>query len=148
MLPEKWISVAIAAAIAVLWWNGGWGSPYSFIGDYLSSIKIGIFILSCFVCFRVFLGGLLWPAGFYLVIALAYNPFIRLKLDKENWMVIDFVAGIAALWAGFQIFKFSRFWINRRKMAEARAEAIDEAIADGRLDPNIMEDFMKKLKGE
>lgn len=154
---EKILSVVLAILIGGIWWSGAWGSWSSielsdYISDYLSTLKIAIFALGGLVGFRLFPKGLLWPSGIFVAIALAFNPFLPLKLDRENWVVIDFLACSAALWATRQIFKASKSMapeeIEKLRLAEARAKVIDEALTNGTLDREKYEAFVKKVMGD
>jgi hypothetical protein len=148
---EKVLTLLTTAALTCLWWQENWGNYYSQTEYYRGSIEIGICILSIFVGFRIFSLGLVGSGVAMAVICLAYNPFLPLKINSQNWAVVHFVSGCTALWVVWRLFKASSVMtpekIRKINLAQARADAIEEGLANGQIDREAYDDFMNRLTG-
>jgi len=145
MIPDKIAVCVIIVALYALWHEKAWGNFLDLVDDYEGSIKIGIFAVGLVSGIRVFGKGFLWPSGVLLSTALALNPFLPLKLDRYNWVIIFFILGCGSVWAAIQIFRHSRMMVARLEIAKERARLVDEALADGRIDRAKHEAFAKAI---
>lgn len=130
---EKIIGSALVFLIFAIWWEDAWGTSINQLADFKASLKIGLFVATTFIALQILPKGITWPAGACMAIALAYNPFLPLKLNRENWVIVHFVAGLAMLWAVTQIFKISKTMTARQQLAAERAKAIQAALDNGTL---------------
>jgi hypothetical protein len=142
---EKSAAILTICAIYLLWHEGAYGNLLDAADTYAKIFKIGICGVSVFIGVRIFHKGMVWPGVAFAIVAILFNPFLPLRLDGDNWLVIYAASGLALIWATYQLFRLSSVMVRRLEMAKARAEAIDEALADGRIDAKQYEDFVRKL---
>lgn len=151
MYLEKRLAVVLAIGTGLLWWNGIWGSRGNFIADFMGCFKLAIFVMALVLGIRIFLKGAVIPAAVAVGIALAYNLFVPLRLDSDNWIGLHFAASGAALWIGWRLWQISRVMtperVSKMLLAEERVRVVEEAIADGRLDRAQYEETIRKLTG-
>ena len=75
---------------------GAFGAhPYSYF-ELLRWVVTGAAALTCFVAFRT---GRLETAVLFAVMAVLFNPFLPLHLDRSTWLLID-AGAILLLGAG------------------------------------------------
>lgn len=134
LLIEKILAICLAALTLAFWWDDAWGLDFDELVEYRSSLKIGIFAFAIFIGLRIFPKGIIAPAVIYWMVGLAYNPFLPLRLDKANWLVVHLAAGIALTWACFRIFRISKAISENQEITAARARAIQDALENGTLD--------------
>ncbi|MBU4580137.1 hypothetical protein KKB43_03920 [Patescibacteria group bacterium] len=85
---KKNIALLITAAFLFLAMFGGW--PYGFF----TLLRFVVFASSAYVAWMAYEAKKekwVWIFGF---LAVLFNPFIVIHLDREIWSVIDFIVGI------------------------------------------------------
>lgn len=147
---EKIATVAVCATS--LWFGlGDVARGYGLFGDIFGALKLGLCILSGVICFRTFSKGILEPALFSALVVVIYNPFVSLDLDFDSWRAVNIATAVGFIWALWQLQRISKKMtpekVRGMQLAEARAEAIDDAIAKGDLDEKQLQQFMGKLTG-
>ncbi len=154
---EKLIALALGA-VSLWFCFGDVARGYGPFGDFFGALKLGVCILSSFLCIRVFPKGVQGPAALCALIALIYNPFFKLDLDYDSWRAVNFATAIAYIWIVWRFHKVTKLMTPelierirkeeaRASMAQARADVIDEAIDKGEFDEGKINDFMRKLTG-
>ena len=147
---EKLATVALGAMS--LWFGiGDVARGYGFFGDIFGALKLCLCILSGVISVRMFIKGILGPAILSALVVVVYNPFASLDLDFDSWRAVNIATAVGFLWVLWQLHRVSKVMtpekVRRMQLAEARAEAIDEAIARGDLDEKKLTDLMSKLTG-
>ncbi|MDZ4837470.1 MAG: DUF6804 family protein [Candidatus Melainabacteria bacterium] len=85
-------TVAQLAAIALLIWAIG-DHPY----DYYKFMRFVVCAVSVFAAYRAHeVDRKVW-VWFYLTIAVLFNPFATVHLDRERWAPIDLIAAVVLL---------------------------------------------------
>jgi len=152
---EKLIALVLVAVC--LWFCfGGVARGYGLFGDFFGALKLGVCVLSFFLCIRVFPKGVQGPAALCALIGIIYNPFFKLDLDYDSWRAVNFVTAIAYTWVFWRFHIVSKLMTPeliekvrkdeaRARLAEARAEALNEAISQGKFDEEQSNEFMRKL---
>ena len=82
--------VYIAAAMLVL---GAFPLPYGYY-TLLRFVGCAVFGIAAYVAFKRKSQYLPWV---YALLAIVFNPFIKIHFPKEAWMVIDVAAGLLLL---------------------------------------------------
>ena len=82
--------VYIAAAMLVL---GAFPLPYGYY-TLLRFVGCAVFGIAAYVAFNRKSQYLPWV---YALLAIVFNPFIKIHFPKETWMVIDVAAGLLLL---------------------------------------------------
>ena len=98
---KKNIALVIAAGILFLALFDGW--EYGFF----TLLRFVVFATTAYVAWMAFeedRGNWVWFFGF---VAVLFNPFIPIYLERETWVVIDFVIGMALLGTAF-LFKLTK----------------------------------------
>lgn len=79
--PPAWLSLGLASAcvIALADW------PYGFY----QLLRLAITIYSAWIAWRSFETSRTKWAWAFLVLAVLYNPFLKIALDKSTWSVVN-----------------------------------------------------------
>lgn len=147
---EKLTAVVLGAMS--LWFGiGDVAGGYGFLGDIFGALKLGLCIMSGVISVRMFSKGILGPAILSALVVVVYNPFVSLDLDFDSWRAVNIATALGFTWVLWQLHRVSKVMtpekVRRMQLAEARAEAIDDAIAKGDLDEKKLTDFMSKVTG-
>ncbi len=98
---KKNISLLIAATFLFLALFGGW--PYGFF----TLLRFVVFASSAYIAWMAYEAQKekwVWIFGF---LAVLFNPFVVIHLDREIWSVIDLIVGVFMIVSVF-VFKLSR----------------------------------------
>jgi len=98
---KKNIALLIAAAFLFLAMFGGW--PYGFF----TMLRFVVFVSSAYVAWMAYEAHKekwVWTFGF---LAVLFNPFIVIHLNREIWSIIDFIVGVFMIVSIF-VFKLYR----------------------------------------
>ena len=96
---KKNIALVVAAAVLFLALFDGW--EYGFF----TMLRFVVFATTAYVAWMAYGGQKekwVWVFGF---VAVLFNPFFPVHLDRETWVVIDFIVGMFLLATTF-FFKF------------------------------------------
>jgi hypothetical protein len=147
---EKIASGFLAAICAwFCFWDIDRGNGLLWI--HFGAFKLSLFVLSATIGVRIFGKGILAPALLCGLIASIYNPVFRLDLDYRGWKAILLTTGLIYAWITCRLCRITEVMtpdrIQRMRLAEARAKALDEASKEGTLDDAKYHHFVSKLKG-
>jgi hypothetical protein len=98
---KKNIALVIAAGVLFLALFDGW--EYGFF----TLLRFVVFATTVYVAWMAFEGKKEKWVWFFGLIAVLFNPFIPIHLERETWMVIDLLIGVLLLGATL-IFKLER----------------------------------------
>lgn len=88
---KKNIALVVAAAVLFLALLDGW--EYGFF----TILRFVVFATTAYVAWMAYEGQKemwVWVFGF---VAVLFNPFFPVHLDRETWVVIDFIVGVILL---------------------------------------------------
>lgn len=88
---KKNIALVVAAAVLFLALLDGW--EYGFF----TMLRFVVFATTAYVAWMAYEGQKekwVWVFGF---VAVLFNPFFPVHLDRETWVVIDFIVGVFLL---------------------------------------------------
>lgn len=134
---EKFLAATLCAVS--LWFSfGEVAQGYGFLHEIFGPLKLAVFVACVFLAFRILIKGMLGAAAVLLILGVIYNPFFRISLGF--W--VDFASSLSFAWVLWQILKISKVMTPekieslrlaeaRSNLAEARSEAIAEAVERG-----------------
>ena len=121
-------------------WNSG----------YNDAIRLGLFIASIWMAYTLFSRGIIGCAVVSAFSAFVYNPIFKLNLRGDSEELVDLIFGISFIWILIRLWKISRIMtpevVQRANINQARAEAIEDAVKRGDLDPEFLEEISRKIK--